>query len=294
MSGIDGTDKTETNIESKLPICPEHCDNVRDFRDALDARAEQLDSRMDRYDRANEYAEAMAEKKSPDELRSGKKLAEDKLDADRAAFEDACFGDHEGMRPQERQEMIGEAKRDWEYSRQNVHLYDMALDFQNGDRIPQETAGDNPYAEGRVMDEASLEQLREKQAINDDFDARHENGERTTETPDESAPVDIPDAADEKSGEPSTFRKAVGAVGIGLSLWGMQNALTRPIDLDAPPTEEPPQITEFDPDSPSDWLSLAEAFSKIAGGEITKTDPPEDPVKIEDLPPDGDDKKGNK
>ena len=115
--------------------------------------------------------------------------------------------------------------------------------------------------------------------------------EFTTDTPEDSTPVDIPDAPENDSGEPGKFTKAVATIGVGMSLWGMQGAITRPIDLDVPPVRDTPPVTAFDPDAPDDWCSLGEGFSKLAGGDEIEIVSLEGPVKIEGMPPDDDDKK---
>ena len=115
--------------------------------------------------------------------------------------------------------------------------------------------------------------------------------EFTTDTPENSTPVDIPDASENDSGERGAFSKTVAALGVGMSLWGMQGAITRPIDLDVPPVTDPPPVTEFDPNDPDDWGSLGKGFSKFAGGDEIEIASLEGSVKIEGMPPDDDDKK---
>ena len=44
--------------------------------------------------------------------------------------------------------------------------------------------------------------------------------EFTTDTPENSTPVDIPDASENDSGERGAFSKTVAALGVGMSLWG--------------------------------------------------------------------------
>lgn len=152
---------------------------------------------------------------------------------------------------------------------------------------PMETSHD------REMDDVSLEQLREKQAICDEFLARHEIGAQTMEAPDNSTPADIPNATQNDS-EPGALQKAAAIAGVSLALWGMQGAITRPVNIEAPPVEEPLPVTEFAPSDPHDWNTLAEGLSKLAGGDKIEIVSLEAPVKIEDLPPLSDDDKKTK
>lgn len=118
--------------------------------------------------------------------------------------------------------------------------------------------------------------------------------EFTTDTPEDSTPVDIPDAPENDSGEPGKFTKAVATIGVGMSLWGMQGALTRPLEnYVMPPVEETIsapvesvdaeslRTADFDPDDPQNWLDQAEAFSKLLGDEKIKIDFLKDPIKMD-------------
>ena len=121
------------------------------------------------------------------------------------AYKEACLGNHEGMSQDEVDAKIAEAKENWEDFQQDSHLCDMALErlgysdentenIEDSDPLPEEpidpqsddtegdplpTSGDpeGPYSEGRIMNDASKEQLDTRNDINKDFLDRNGSGD---------------------------------------------------------------------------------------------------------------------
>lgn len=278
MNNIDGTDWGDSDIEKKLPVYPEHCENIKDFKEALELRTEQINLKLDNNSKACKYADSLAEQKSADYLCEAKKNAIENSENAQMAFQDACFGNHEGMGIRDREKLIDSTKTRWEDCQGKVHLYAMTLERQNKtDGIQEDT--NEKYFEGREMDDVSRQQLQEKQQIIEDFCTRHEKMAMEPNRADEKndAPTSIEKIEND---EPSTFLKAVAIAGTVTCFIGHQNAIHTQIKQLFSQPFEGPVVTEtlppsnfpcdLDLDDPQTWLDLAQAFASLLGGEKTE------------------------
>lgn len=279
MNNIDSTDRGDFDIEKELPVYPEHCENIKDFKEALVLRTEQINLKLDNNSKACKYADFLAEQKSADYLCEAKKNAIENSENAQMAFQDACFGNHEGMGIRDREKLIDSTKTRWEDCQGEVHLYDMTLERQNKmDGILEDT--NEKYFEEREMDDVSRQQLQEKQQIIEDFCTRHEKMAMEPNRADEKndAPTSIEKIEND---EPSAFRKAVAIAGVAFGMYGMQTALTQPIEQivtqpfegsveteTVPPSSFP---CDFAPDNPISWCDdFMRAFASLLGGEKTE------------------------
>lgn len=198
MSNIDGINETpeaESTPEISEAITPEACDNIDSFNESMDARTEQLNSQIESSPEANDYVNDLADNYSIDDILSLKEEAGDPNEM-REAFQNACFGDNDGISDDARAEMIEGTKGDWEMCQTENHMYDMALERlgydpdneQTDDFAFPEASGDggvetmendadrDSYDE---MDDISQEQLEDKQDTINEFLDRNGNSVET-------------------------------------------------------------------------------------------------------------------
>ena len=193
MSNIDGINETpevESAPEFSETITPETCDNVDSFNESMDARTEQLNSQIESSPEANDYVNDLADNYSIDDILSMKEEAGDPNEM-REAFQNACFGDNDGISDDARAEMIEGAKGDWEMCQTENHMYDMALkrlgydpnneqtdDFAfteaSGDG-GVETIGNDAVGDSYEMDDISQGLLDDKQDTINEFLDRNGN-----------------------------------------------------------------------------------------------------------------------
>ncbi len=187
MSNIDGINETpevESAPEISEAITPETSDNVDSFNESMDARTEQLNSQIESSPEANDYVNDLADNYSIDDILSMKEEAGDPNEM-REAFQNACFGDNDGISDDARAEMIEGAKGDWEMCQTENHMYDMALERlgydpnneQTDDFAFTEASGDGSgetienatVEDSYEMDDISQEQLADKQDTTNEF-----------------------------------------------------------------------------------------------------------------------------
>ncbi len=183
MSRIDGTsevEKTETEV-----VPPEKCENVEDFEKSTDERADQLREGVEKDPDANKYVDGLAADHSTEDILKMKEDAGDPNET-REAFQDACFGEHEGMSDEDRAEMIENAKGDWENSVIDNHMCDMALERQGYD--PSETGGGAETGEeGASLESVETPDLSEMPEIGE---GEEMPTVETSDAPQEDAPED--------------------------------------------------------------------------------------------------------